>query len=53
VILIVPYYLVSEVKKEDGIKVIFDEPWYTIEKQDYGDGSGKLAKRLGSRRNGI
>lgn len=47
VILIVPYYLVSEVTKEDGTKVVFDEPWYTIEKQDYGDGSGRLAKRLG------
>jgi hypothetical protein len=43
-ILIVPCYLVSEVTKEDGTKVIFDEPWYAIEKKDYGDGSGRLAK---------
>ncbi len=42
--LIVPSYLVSEVTKADGTKVVFDEPWYLIEKCDYGDGSIRFAK---------
>lgn len=39
----IPYW-VSEVVKEDGTKVIFDEPFYCIEKKEYSD--GRLAKRL-------
>lgn len=46
IILILPRYLVSEVVKTDGTKVIFDEPWYLIEKREYGDGSGRLARQI-------
>lgn len=46
VTLVGSYYFVSEVIKEDGTKVVFDEPWYIIEKQDYGDNSGRLAKSV-------
>lgn len=42
--LAVPYYLVSEVVKSDGTIVVFDEPWYCIEQQRFGDKSGRLAE---------
>jgi hypothetical protein len=45
VILIAPNYLVTEVMKTDGTKVVFDEPWYLIEKSNYGDGSERTAPR--------
>jgi len=40
-----PRWIVSEVTKEDGTIVIFDEPFFTIEEQYFGDGSGREAKR--------
>lgn len=45
-LLIVPYYYVEEVIKEDGTKVIFDEPFYLTEIKEYGDDSGRLATRV-------
>lgn len=45
-ILTVPSYFVEEVMKEDGTKVIFDEPFYLTEKKEYGDGSGRLANGI-------
>jgi hypothetical protein len=45
-ILTVPTYLVTEVTRYDGVKVIFDEPFYCIEAQEYGDGSGRLARSI-------
>lgn len=44
-ILILPTYLVEEVRKTDGTKVIFDEPFYRIEKEEFGDNSKRMAKK--------
>ena len=44
-ILIVPSYLVTEVEKTDGTRVVFDEPWFLIEKRTYGDGSGRTVPK--------
>jgi len=43
--LIVPYNLVEEVVKEDGTKVIFDNPFFCISEREFGDGSGRIAKQ--------
>lgn len=42
--LAVPYYYVEEVTKIDGTVVVFDKPFYLINVQEYGDGSGRIAK---------
>ena len=46
VILIAPRYLITEMVKTDGTKVIFDKPLFMIETEDYGDGSGRKAPKI-------
>lgn len=45
IILIMPSYYVEEVTMLDGTRVVFDEPFYLIEKSEYGDNSERKAKR--------
>lgn len=42
---VMPMYYIEEVTKADGTKVIFDEPFCSFRKQEYGDGSGRKAVR--------
>ena len=44
VILTPPSYLVEEVTKEDGTRVIFERPFLLIHEKEFGDGSGRVAK---------
>ena len=39
----VPDYYVEEVTKVDGTIVVLDEPFMLINRQEYGDGSGRKA----------
>lgn len=41
-----PLYYVTEVIKSDGTKVIFDEPFFSCYKEEYGDGSGRKAVKI-------
>jgi len=45
-ILTPPRYLVSEVIKSDGTKVIFEKPCFLIEKNEFGDNSGRMAQGI-------
>lgn len=45
-ILIVPSYLVTEVVKEDGTKVVFRKPFYCIETKKYNDNSNREAPSI-------
>ncbi len=40
------YYYVEEVIRYDGVKIIFDQPFYCIRYEEYGDGSGRKAKKI-------
>ena len=42
VILIPPRYFIEEVEKQDGTKIIFDEPFYLTNIKEYGDNSGRV-----------
>lgn len=44
--LTVLYYYVEEVTRHDGVKIIFDKPFYCIRYEEYGDGSGRKAKSI-------
>ncbi len=44
---IVPSHFVTEVTKEDGTRVVFGKPWFLLYEREYGDGSGRIAPRLG------
>ena len=47
--LIPPRYCLEEVVKTDGTKVVFDEPICLLNEREYGDGSGRMAKRWDAR----
>lgn len=43
--LVVPQYLCTEVTKTDGVRIIFEKPFFLIGEKEYGDGSGRQAPR--------
>ncbi len=45
VTLAVPQYLCTEVTKTDGVRIIFEKPFFLISEKEYGDGSGRQAPR--------
>lgn len=46
VVLTMPTYLVQEVIKENGTKVVFDSPFWCIAEKEFGDGSGRVANQI-------
>jgi hypothetical protein len=45
-ILTMPNYYVEEVIKTDGTKVVFKEPFLMIHESNYGDNSGRVARKI-------
>jgi hypothetical protein len=44
--LAVPHYYVEEVTTSDGVTVVFDEPVFLINEREYGDASGRTARKV-------
>lgn len=40
-----PQYLCTEVTRKDGVRIIFEKPFFLIKEKGYGDDSGREAPR--------